>query len=168
MFLQLRTEVDLENIMRLYRVPGDLEFHISSPHERACFPRENCTTLHFQSFNAGMRLRLDPFYRRVLRAYGLALAQVSSNGWSQMERSFYLWFRHSLGFEKPLHVFQTVYLPEEVAKKKDKGEEAGLRVGSGCLEIGRWMVNDPEPDLDVSSFYGVVSEWLRGEERLFM
>ncbi|KAL2505885.1 hypothetical protein Adt_21506 [Abeliophyllum distichum] len=38
-----------------------------------------------------------------------------------MAESLYLWFRHSFGFEMPLHIFQTVYLPKKFPKKNDKG-----------------------------------------------
>ncbi|KAL2506393.1 Uncharacterized protein Adt_22014 [Abeliophyllum distichum] len=110
-------EADLENIRKIFRVPNDIEFHVPGPYERACSLREGCTSFHFQSFNARMRLLLDPFYRRVLKAYSLAPTQVSSNDWSQMVENLYLSFKHSFGFEMPLHVFQTVYLsmklPEE-------------------------------------------------------
>ncbi|KAL2480507.1 hypothetical protein Adt_33473 [Abeliophyllum distichum] len=40
-----------------------------------------------------------------------------------MVENLYLWFRHSLGFEMPLHKFQTVYLPKKFPKKKDRKEE---------------------------------------------
>ncbi|KAL2526338.1 hypothetical protein Adt_11392 [Abeliophyllum distichum] len=69
------------------------------------------------------RFPLDPFYRRILRAYELAPTQVATNGWSQMAGSLYLWFRHSIGFEMPLHVFQKVYLPKKLPKKKDRKEK---------------------------------------------
>ncbi|KAL2524872.1 Uncharacterized protein Adt_09926 [Abeliophyllum distichum] len=37
----------------------------------------------------------------------------------------YLWFRHSFGMEMPLEVFQTVYQPRKLPRKKGKEEEAG-------------------------------------------
>ncbi|KAL2474364.1 hypothetical protein Adt_35100 [Abeliophyllum distichum] len=37
----------------------------------------------------------------------------------------YLWFRHSFGMEMPLHVFQTIYQPRKLSKKKGREEEAG-------------------------------------------
>ncbi|KAL2505746.1 putative abhydrolase domain-containing protein [Abeliophyllum distichum] len=64
--------------------------------------------------------------RRILRAYALAPTQVSPNGWSQMMGGMYLWFRHSFGMEMPLHVFQTVYLAEEVAE--EEGQRGGGRL----------------------------------------
>ncbi|KAL2498546.1 putative abhydrolase domain-containing protein [Abeliophyllum distichum] len=57
--------------------------------------------------------------------YGLAPTQVAPNGWSQIVGSLYLWFRHLFGLEMPLHVFQTVYFPKKILKKKDKDEELG-------------------------------------------
>ncbi|KAL2460680.1 Uncharacterized protein Adt_44100 [Abeliophyllum distichum] len=40
-------------------------------------------------------------------------------------RGLYLWFRHSFGQEMPLHVFQIVYQPRKLPKKKGKEEEFG-------------------------------------------
>ncbi|KAL2517260.1 hypothetical protein Adt_13507 [Abeliophyllum distichum] len=85
-------------------------------------------------------------FRRILRVYSLAPTQVAPNGWSQMVGGMYLWFRHSFGLEMPLHVFQTINQPRKLPKKKDREEEAG------------WVVDDPEPDLDVPSFYGIATE----------
>ncbi|KAL2480930.1 Uncharacterized protein Adt_33896 [Abeliophyllum distichum] len=95
------------------------------PNERACFPREGCTALHLNAFVSGMRLPLHPMLRRILRAYALAPTQVSPNRWSQMVGGMFLWFRHSFGMEMPLHVFQTVYQPRKLPRKKGKEEEAG-------------------------------------------
>ncbi|KAL2481219.1 putative abhydrolase domain-containing protein [Abeliophyllum distichum] len=81
----------------------------------------------------------------------------------------------------PLHVFQTVYQPRKLPRKKGKEEEAGWYYfcpwGShkplviGCPSSikqwkeswfwvsGNWqrVVDDPEPDLDVPSVYGIAS-----------
>ncbi|KAL2533323.1 Plus3 domain-containing protein [Abeliophyllum distichum] len=125
--------------------------------------------------------------RRILRAYSLAPTQVSPNGWSQMVGGMYLWFRHSFGMEMPLHVFQTVYQPRKLPKKKGKEEEAGWYyfcpwgshkpLVTGCPSSikqwkeswfwvsGNWqrVVDDPEPDLDVPSVYGIASSLPRCE-----
>ncbi|KAL2512123.1 Plus3 domain-containing protein [Abeliophyllum distichum] len=157
------------------------------PNERACFPREGCTALHLNAFVSGMRLPLHPMLRRILRAYALAPTQVSPNGWSQMVGGMYLWFRHSFGMEMPLHVFQTVYQPRKLPRKKGKEEEAGWYyfcpwgshkpLVTGCpSSIKQWkeswfwvsdnwqrVVDDPEPDLDVPSVYGIASSLPRCE-----
>ncbi|KAL2475475.1 hypothetical protein Adt_36211 [Abeliophyllum distichum] len=73
-----------------------------------------------------MRLPLHPMFRRILRAYGLDPTQLGPNGWSQMVGGMYLLFRHFFGLEMPLHVFQTVYQPRKLPKKKDREEEAGV------------------------------------------
>ncbi|KAL2523716.1 Plus3 domain-containing protein [Abeliophyllum distichum] len=134
-----------------------------------------------------MRLPLHPMLRRILRAYALAPTQVSPNGWSQMVGGMYLWFRHSFGMEMPLHVFQTVYQPRKLPRKKGKEEEAGWYyfcpwgshkpLVTGCPSSikqwkeswfwvsGNWqrVVDDPEPDLDVPSVYGIASSLPRCE-----
>ncbi|KAL2487399.1 Uncharacterized protein Adt_32155 [Abeliophyllum distichum] len=101
---------DMKLLRDAYRIPSDIELLLPDPNERACFPRMGCTALSLNAFVSGMRLPLYPFFRRILRAYGLATTQVSLNGWGQMVGGLYLWFRHSFGMEMPLHVFQTMYL----------------------------------------------------------
>ncbi|KAL2453521.1 Uncharacterized protein Adt_14645 [Abeliophyllum distichum] len=180
-------EEDLTKMREQYRIPSDIELILPGPNERACFPREGCTALHLNAFVSGMRLPLHPMLRRILRAYALAPTQVSPNGWSQMVGGMYLWFRHSFGMEMPLHVFQTVYQPRKLPRKKGKEEEAGWYyfcpwgshkpLVTGCPSSikqwkeswfwvsGNWqrVVDDPEPDLDVPSVYGIASSLPRCE-----
>ncbi|KAL2471275.1 Uncharacterized protein Adt_39411 [Abeliophyllum distichum] len=89
-FFLIFIEADLDSLRQTFRVPRTSAFMLWSPHERAYVLWESCVALHIQSFNAGMRLPLDPFYRCVLRAYGLAPTQVALKGWSQMAESLYL------------------------------------------------------------------------------
>ncbi|KAL2497051.1 Uncharacterized protein Adt_22601 [Abeliophyllum distichum] len=114
----IMVEEDLTKLREAYRIPEDIELILPGPNERACFPRRGCTALHLNAFVSGMRLPLHPMFRRILRAYDLAPTQVSPNGWSQMVGGMYLWFRHSFGAEMPLHVFQTIYQPRKLPKKK--------------------------------------------------
>ncbi|KAL2498059.1 Uncharacterized protein Adt_23609 [Abeliophyllum distichum] len=118
-------EEDLTRLREEYRIPEDIELILPGPNERACFPRLGCTALHLNAFVSGMRLPLHPMFRRILRAYDLAPTQVAPNGWNQMVGSMYLWFRHSFGMEMPLHVFQSVYQPRKLPRKKGKEEEVG-------------------------------------------
>ncbi|KAL2527437.1 Plus3 domain-containing protein [Abeliophyllum distichum] len=146
-----------------------------------------CTALHLNAFVSGMRLPLHPMFKRILRAYDLAPTHVAPNGWSQMVGGMYLWFRHSFGMEMPLDVFQTVYQPRKLPRKKGKEEEAGCYyfcpwgshkpLDTGCPSSikqwkeswfwvsGNWqrVVDDPEPDLDVPSVYGIASSLPRRE-----
>ncbi|KAL2541366.1 Uncharacterized protein Adt_02344 [Abeliophyllum distichum] len=121
----IMVEEDLTKLREAYRIPADIELILPGPNERASFPRRGCTTLHLNAF-------------------------VAPNGWSQMVGGMYLWFRHSFGMEMPLHVFQTIYQPRKLLKKKDSEEKAGWYYF--CR--GR-VFEDPEPDLDVSSVYGI-------------
>ncbi|KAL2460251.1 Uncharacterized protein Adt_43671 [Abeliophyllum distichum] len=183
----IMVEEDLTRMREQYRIPSDVELILPGPNERACFPREGCTALHLNAFVSGLRLPLHPMLRRILRAYSLAPTQVSPNGWSQMVGGMYLWFRHSFGMEMPLHVFQTLYQPRKLPKKKGKEEEAGWYyfcpwgshkpLVTGCPSSikqwkeswfwvsGNWqrVVDDPEPDLDVPSVYGIASSLPRCE-----
>ncbi|KAL2472316.1 Uncharacterized protein Adt_40452 [Abeliophyllum distichum] len=180
-------EEDLTRLREEYRIPEDIELILPGPNERACFPRLGCTALHLNAFVSGMRLPLHPMFRRILRAYDLAPTQVAPNGWSQMVGSMYLWFRHSFGMEMPLHVFQSVYQPRKLPRKKGKEEEVGwyyfcpwgshkpLVTGypssikqwkeSWFWVKGNWqrVYDDPEPDLNVPSVYGIASPLPRCE-----
>ncbi|KAL2498304.1 Uncharacterized protein Adt_23854 [Abeliophyllum distichum] len=183
----IMVEEDLTRLREQYKIPSDVELILPGPNERACFPREGCTTLHLNAFVSGLRLPLHPMLRRILRAYFLAPTQVFPNGWSQMVGGMYMWFRHSFGMEMPLHVFQTVYQPRKLPRKKGKEEEAGWYyfcpwgshkpLVTGCPSSikqwkeswfwvsGNWqrVVDDPEPDLDVPSVYGIASSLPRCE-----
>ncbi|KAL2497028.1 Plus3 domain-containing protein [Abeliophyllum distichum] len=134
-----------------------------------------------------MRLPLHPMFRRILRAYDLAPTQVSPNGWSQMVGGMYLWFRHSFGMEMPLHVFQTIYQPRKLSRKKGREEEVGWYyfcpwgshkpLVTGCpSSIKQWkeswfwvssnwqrVFDNPETDLDAPSVYGTTSPLPRCE-----
>ncbi|KAL2541132.1 Uncharacterized protein Adt_02110 [Abeliophyllum distichum] len=149
-------EEDLTRLREEYRIPEDIELILPGPNERACFPRLGCTALHLNAFVSGMRLPLHPMFRRILRAYDLAPTQVAPNGWSQMVGSMYLWFRHSFGMEMPLYVFQSVYQPRKVAEEEGQG---------GGSWLGNWqrVYDDPEPDLNVPSVYGIASPLPRCE-----
>ncbi|KAL2453968.1 Uncharacterized protein Adt_48533 [Abeliophyllum distichum] len=183
----IMVEKDLTRMREQYRIPSDVELILPGPNERACFPREGCTAFHLNAFVSRLRLPLHLMLRRILRAYSLAPTQVSPNGWSQMVGGMYLWFRHSFGMEMPLHVFQTVYQPRKLLRKKGKEEEAGWYyfcpwgshkpLVTGCPSSikqwkeswfwvsGNWqrVVDDPEPDLDVPSVYGIASSLPRCE-----
>ncbi|KAL2542802.1 Plus3 domain-containing protein [Abeliophyllum distichum] len=178
---------DLQKLREAYRISAEIELMLPEPNERACFSRRGCTALHLNAFVSGMRLPLHPLFRRILRAYGLALTQVAPNGWSQMVGGMYLWFWHSFDLEMPLYVFQTIYQPRKLLKKKGRDEEAGWYyfcswgsyrpLVTGCSSSikqwkeswfwvsGNWqrVVDDPEPDLDVPSIYGIANALPRYE-----
>ncbi|KAL2527197.1 Plus3 domain-containing protein [Abeliophyllum distichum] len=180
-------EEDLTRLREEYRIPEDIELILPGPNERACFSRRGCTALHLNAFVSGMRLPLHPMFRRILRAYDLAPTQVAPNGWSQMVGGMYLWFRHSFGMEMPFHVFQTVYQPRKLSRKKGREEEVGWYyfcpwgshkplVTSWPSSIKQWkeswfwvkgnwqrVYDDPEPDLNVPSVYGIASPLPRCE-----
>ncbi|KAL2512348.1 Plus3 domain-containing protein [Abeliophyllum distichum] len=170
---------DMSLLRDAYKVPSDIELLLPDPNERACFPRRGCTALSLNAFVSGMRLPLHLFFRRILREYGLAPTQVSPNGWGQMVGGLYQWFRHSFGMEMPLHVFQTMYQPRKLPRKKGKDEEPGWYyfcpwgphkplVTENLSSVKQWkeawfwvtgnwqrVEDDPEPDLDVPNVYGI-------------
>ncbi|KAL2474482.1 Plus3 domain-containing protein [Abeliophyllum distichum] len=183
----IMVEEDLTKLREAYRIPADIELILPDPNERACFSRRGCTALHLNAFVSGMRLPLHPMLRRILRAYDLAPTQVAPNGWSQIVGGMYQWFRHSFGMKMPLQVFQTIYQPRKLPRKKGGEEEVGWYYFSpwgshkplvtGCpSSIKQWkeswfwvssnwqrVFDDPEPDLDVPSVYGIASPLPRCE-----
>ncbi|KAL2504877.1 Uncharacterized protein Adt_20498 [Abeliophyllum distichum] len=154
--LSIMVDEDLKKLREAYRIPNDIELMLLGPNEPTCFLRRRCTALHLNAFVSGMRLPLHLMFRRILRAYGLALTQ-------------------------------TVYQPKKLSKKKGREEEAGwyyfcprgshksLVTGypssikqwkeSWFWVSGNWqrVVDDPEPDLDVLSFYGITNTLHRYE-----
>ncbi|KAL2533713.1 Uncharacterized protein Adt_07064 [Abeliophyllum distichum] len=146
----IMVEEDLKKLREAYRIPADVELMLPEPNERACFPRRGCAALHLNAFVSGMCLPLHLLFRRILRAYGLAPTQI-------------------------------VYQPRKLSKKKGREEEAGWDyfypwgshklLVTGCpSSIKQWkeswfwvssnwqrVVDDPEPGLDVSSFYGIAN-----------
>ncbi|KAL2471987.1 Uncharacterized protein Adt_40123 [Abeliophyllum distichum] len=183
----IMVEEDLTKQRETYRIRAAIELILPGPNERACFSRRGCTALHLNAFVSGMCLPLHPMLQRILRAYDLALTQVTPNGWSQMVGGMYLWFRHSFGMEMALHVFQTIYQPRKLQKKKGREEEAGWYyfcpwgshkpLVTGCPSSikqwkeswfwvsGNWqrVFEDPEPDLDVPNVYGITTEMDQGK-----
>ncbi|KAL2492892.1 Uncharacterized protein Adt_28520 [Abeliophyllum distichum] len=175
----IMVEEDLTKLRKAYRIPDDIELIFPGPNEQACFPKRGCTALYLNVFVSGMRLPLHPMLRRILRAYDLAPTQVAPNGWSQMVGGMYLWFQHSFGMEMPPHVFQTIYQPRKLPRKKGRDKVVGwyyfCPLGShkplvtGCpSSIKQWkeswfwvsvnwqrVFDDPELDLDVLSVYGI-------------
>ncbi|KAL2524441.1 Plus3 domain-containing protein [Abeliophyllum distichum] len=163
----IMVEEDLTRMREQYRIPSDVELILPGPNERACFPREGCTALHLNAFVSGLRLPLHPMLRRILRA----ILPGSDSGFPQMDGvrwwgGMYLWFRHSFGMEMPLHVFQTVYQPRKLPKKKGKEEEVGWYyfcpwgshkpLVTGCpSSIKQWK----------ESWFWVSGNWQRGGRR---
>ncbi|KAL2472320.1 Uncharacterized protein Adt_40456 [Abeliophyllum distichum] len=121
---------DMSLLRDAYKVPSDIELLLLDPNERACFPRRGCTALSLNAFVSGMRLPLHPFFRRILREYGLAPTQ---------------------GSHKPL----VTESPSSVKQWKE----------SWFWLTGNWqrVEDDPEPDLDVPSVYGIANALPRCE-----
>ncbi|KAL2526393.1 Uncharacterized protein Adt_11447 [Abeliophyllum distichum] len=150
----IMVEEDLTKLREAYRIPADIEFILSGPNERACFSRRGCTALHLNAFESGMRLPLHPMLRRILRAYDLAPTQVAPNGWSQMvgprkkgrEEEVGWFYFCPWGSHKPL----VTGCPSSIKQWKE----------SWFWVSGNWqrVFDDPEPNLDVPSVYGIASE----------
>ncbi|KAL2525999.1 Uncharacterized protein Adt_11053 [Abeliophyllum distichum] len=143
---------DLTRLREEYRIPEDIELILQGPNERACFPRRGCTALHLNAFVSGMRLPLHPMFRRILRAYDLAPTQVAPNGWSQMVGGHVPMVPPLLRHGDASSRVSNRIPAEEVAEEKGQGGGSWLRV-----------YDDPEPDLNVPSVYGIASPLPRCE-----
>ncbi|KAL2505234.1 Uncharacterized protein Adt_20855 [Abeliophyllum distichum] len=135
----IMVEEDLMKLREAYRIPADIELILMGPNERACFPRRGCTALHLNAFVSGIRLPLHPMLRRILRAYDLAPTQVVPNGWSQMVGACICGFGTLLAC-----------CPSSITQWK----ESWFWVSNNWQRV----FDDPEPDLDVSSVYGIAKD----------
>lgn len=75
---------DYPRLRKEYRIPN-VDLIVPDPDERACYPRLGCVTV-----SEGLRLPIHPFFRFVLRSYGLAPTQLNPNSWSQTVGSWML------------------------------------------------------------------------------
>ncbi|KAL2497450.1 Uncharacterized protein Adt_23000 [Abeliophyllum distichum] len=148
----IMVEEDLVKLREAYRIPDDIELTLPEPNERACFPRRGCTALHLNAFVSGMRLPLHPMLRRILRAYDLAPTQVAPNGWSQMVGGHV-----SMVSTLLRHGDAPSRVPNHISAEEIAEEERWRRGG------GVRVFDDPEPDLDVPSVYGIASPLPRCE-----
>lgn len=116
-----------QNLTRLVKlreqfcIPYDIELLTPYPEERACSPRSGCVAISEHLLKAGFRLPLHPFFRAVLRLYGLAPTQLVPNAWSQLVGSYFLWKETSLGEDMPLHILQTLLQPRSLGKGDSRG-----------------------------------------------
>ncbi|KAL2511761.1 Uncharacterized protein Adt_17361 [Abeliophyllum distichum] len=148
----IMVEEDLTKLREALRIPVVIKLIILGPNERACFPRKECTALHLNAFVSGMHLPLHPMLRRILRAYDLAPTQPrklpKKKGREEEAWWFYLcpWGSH-----KPL----VTGCPSSIKQWKE----------SWFWVSGNWqrVFEDPEPDLDVPSVYGIANSLPRYE-----
>ncbi|KAL2541091.1 Uncharacterized protein Adt_02069 [Abeliophyllum distichum] len=150
----IMVEEDLTKLREAYRIPADIELILPDPNERACFPRRGCTALHLNAFVSGMRLPLHPMLRRILRAYDLAPTQVAPNEWSQMVGGHV-----PMVSTLPWHGDASSRVSNHISVE-EVAEEEGRRGGESWFWVsGNWqrVFDDPEPDLDVPSVYGIAS-----------
>ncbi|KAL2492648.1 Uncharacterized protein Adt_28276 [Abeliophyllum distichum] len=136
----IMVEEDLTKLREEYRIPSDIDLILPEPTERACFPRKGCTALHLNAFVSGMRLPLHPMFRRILRAYDLAPTQPRKLPRKKGKEEEAGWYYFCpWGSHKPL----VTSCPSSIKQWKE----------SWFWVSGNWqrVIDDPEPDLDVSS-----------------
>ncbi|KAL5846641.1 hypothetical protein ACOSQ3_010165 [Xanthoceras sorbifolium] len=64
-----------------FSIPLEVGLRIPNEGERATDPEPGSAAFHPSFIELGVRLPLQPYLRRFLRDIGLALAQISPNGW---------------------------------------------------------------------------------------
>lgn len=70
------------NLVRLwteYRIPDSVGLIVSSPNEKATYPRSGYMAMSEAILRAGLRLLIHPLFHFVLRSYGLAPTQLNPN-----------------------------------------------------------------------------------------
>lgn len=95
----------LMNVREKYHIHYDIVLLAPFPDKRACYPRLRCIVVNEFLLKLGLRLPLHPFFRAVLRLYGLAPTQVVSNAWAQLVGSYFLWKETLLDEDLPIHIF---------------------------------------------------------------
>ncbi|KAL2523819.1 Uncharacterized protein Adt_08873 [Abeliophyllum distichum] len=148
----IMVEEDLTRMREEYRIPSDIGLILPEPNERACSPRMGCTALHLNAFVSGMRLPLHPMLRRIMRAYALAPTQPRKLPRKKDKEEEVGWYYFCpWGSHKPL----VTGCPSSIKQWKE----------SWFWVSGNWqrVVDDPEPDLDVPSVYGIASSLPRCE-----
>ncbi|KAL2503741.1 Uncharacterized protein Adt_21223 [Abeliophyllum distichum] len=143
-------EEDLTRLREEYRIPEDIELILPGPNERACFPRLGCTALHLNAFVSGMRLPLHPMFRRILRAYDLAPTQVTPMVGVRW------WGACTCGSAIP-SAWRCLFTSS--SPYTSLGSCRGRRARRRKLRV----YDDPEPDLNVPSVYGIASPLPRCE-----
>ncbi|KAL2505187.1 Uncharacterized protein Adt_20808 [Abeliophyllum distichum] len=151
----IMVEEDLTKMREEYRIPSDIDLILPGPNERAYFPRRGCTALHLNAFSDGGGHVLVV---SALAWHGNAFARVPNSvpaeEVAEEERQRgggRLVLLLSLGSHKPL---VTGY-PSSIKQWKE----------SWFWVSGNWqrVIDDPEPDLDVPSVYGIASSLPRCE-----
>lgn len=66
----------LVKLREQFCIPYDIELLTPYPEEHVCSPKSGCVAISEHLLKAGFRLPLHPFFRAVLRLYGLASTQL--------------------------------------------------------------------------------------------
>lgn len=177
------TSEQMEKCREVFRIPHTIQLIRPEPHERACYPRPGCVAVSDHLLWAGLRLPFHPFFRLVLRLYGLASTQFNPNTWSQMVGTWMLGWRARIGVDMPFSVFHSLFFPKATAGGEASkgwyylapwGSHSSFVVGTpfsieGWRSLwfwvsGRWdtIENDPMAPLTVPTTYSTCSKQLSG------
>ncbi|KAL2491835.1 putative abhydrolase domain-containing protein [Abeliophyllum distichum] len=134
----IMVEADLTKLREEYRIPSDIDLILPEPTERACFPRMGCTALHLNAF--AFVWHGDAFGSVPNSVPAEEVAEKEGQGGGGR-----LVLLLSMGSHKPL----VTGCPSSIKQWKE----------SWFWVSGNWqrVVDDPEPDLDVPSVYGIAS-----------
>ncbi|KAL2504726.1 Plus3 domain-containing protein [Abeliophyllum distichum] len=92
-------EKQLADWHRMYSVPGEIEFIVPGPNDRADDPPLGCVALNQTVLAAGLRLPFPRIVRKFLREWGIAPTQLCPNGWRILLGFLILW--DQFGFPRP-------------------------------------------------------------------
>lgn len=81
---------DLARRKTEYRIPDSVGLILPGPDEQAYYPKPGCVAISEAILRVGLRLPIHPFFRYILRSYGLAPTQLNPNSYNQMVGSWML------------------------------------------------------------------------------
>ncbi|KAL2541217.1 Uncharacterized protein Adt_02195 [Abeliophyllum distichum] len=84
-------EKQLVDWHRMYSVPGEIEFIVPGPNDRADEPPLGCVALNQALLATGLRLPFPRIVRKFLREWGIAPTQLCPNGWRILLGFLILW-----------------------------------------------------------------------------
>ncbi|KAL2543284.1 Uncharacterized protein Adt_04262 [Abeliophyllum distichum] len=137
----IMVEEDLTKLREAYRIPADIEFILPGPNERACFPRRGFCPKWMESNGGEHVLIVSTFLR-----HGDASACVPNHISAEEVAKEVGWYYFCpWGSHRPL----VTGCPSSIKQWKE----------SWFWVSGNWqrVFDDPEPDLDVPSVYGIAS-----------
>ncbi|KAJ4719016.1 hypothetical protein OWV82_010637 [Melia azedarach] len=103
-------------LRKAYDIPSSVELSLPRPGFRPSQPGSSEVVIHRQSFEYGLRLRIQPFFAQILSGLGVAPAQLSSMAWRNLTGLYILW-KEVLGVEPTIEDVHATFTLTTAPKK---------------------------------------------------